>query len=123
MTAAPLPAPRAAAARALAALLGVVLAVAALRLGRPVLVPLVAGAFLAVLAQPLRRRVARALPDWAALAGAALALLVGVLAFLGALGWSLAEVGRELADRRDALSAAADRVRAWAAERGLPVPG
>jgi predicted PurR-regulated permease PerM len=123
MTAAPLPAPRAAAARSLAVLLGVVLAVAALRLGRPVLVPLATGAFLATLGQPLRMRLARAVPDWLALTVTALMLVLGVLGFLAALGWSLAEIGRELAERREALSAAAERARAWATQRGLPVPG
>jgi predicted PurR-regulated permease PerM len=110
-------------ARALAILLGTVLTVAALRLGRPVLVPLAAGAFLATLGQPLRHRLARAIPDWAALTVTALVLVGVVLAFLAALGWSLAEIGRELGDRRDALRDAADRARAWAAQRGIPVPG
>ncbi len=123
MTAVPMTPPRRVAGRALATLLGVVLAVAALKVGRPVLAPLVAGIFLAMLAQPLRARLARALPDWLALTIAGLALVAGVVAFLAALGWALSEVGRELADRREALSAAADRARAWAAQQGIPMSG
>lgn len=123
MTAVPLTPPRRAAGRALATLLGVVLAVAALKVGRPVLAPLAAGIFLAMLAHPLRARLARVLPDWLALTIAGLALVAGVLAFLGALGWAVSEVGRELADRREALSSAADRARAWAAQQGIAIGG
>ncbi|MGZ8414692.1 MAG: AI-2E family transporter [Gemmatirosa sp.] len=123
MTAASPTPPHAAAGRALAILLGVVLAVTALKVGRPVLAPLAAGIFLAMLAHPLRARLARGLPDWLAMTLTGLALLTGVLAFLAALGWSVAEVGRELADRREALSAAADRARTWAAAQGLPAGG
>jgi predicted PurR-regulated permease PerM len=123
MTAVPLTPPRRVAGRALATLLGVVLAVAALKVGRPVLAPLVAGIFLAMLAQPLRARLARVVPDWLALTIAGLALVAGVLAFLGALGWALSEVGRELADRREALTSAADRARAWASQHGISIGG
>ncbi|GLC24803.1 AI-2E family transporter [Roseisolibacter agri] len=108
--------------RPLAILLGVVLAVTALKVGRPVLAPLAAGIFLAMLAHPLRVRLARVVPDWLALTLTGLALLAGVAAFLAALGWSVAAVAEELADRREALSAAAERARGWASARGIPVP-
>ena len=108
--------------RPLAILLGLVLAVAALKVGRPVLAPLAAGLFLAMLAQPLRGRLARVVPDWLALTLTGLALLAGVAGFLAALGWSAAAVAGELADRREALSAAVERGRGWAAARGIPVP-
>jgi predicted PurR-regulated permease PerM len=110
-------------ARVFRLVLGVVVAAAALKLARPVLVPLVAGVFLAVLARPLERRVAGALPRrlrWVGLVVALLAVLGGLAGFGGALYVSVRAVATELRERRPRLEASLAGVRARLARSGVP---
>ncbi len=96
---------------------------AALKLAQPVLVPLVAGVFLAVVARPVQRRVAEALPGrlrWLGLVVAMLAVLAGVAAFGGALYLSGRAVAGELRDRRPRLEATLRQARERAARAGVP---
>jgi hypothetical protein len=89
-------------ARVFRLVVGVVLAAAALKLARPVLVPLVAGIFLAVTARPAQRRVAALLPRrlrGLGLLAAMLLVLGGIAAFGGALYLSGRAVAGELRDR------------------------
>ena len=111
--------------RAFAIIGGFVLTVAALRLGRTVLVPLVAGLFLAVLARPLHRRLHGMLPRrlrWLALVVAMLAIIAGVAAFGTAIAWSARAVAGELRDRRPRIEQQLAAVRARAARIGIAVP-
>lgn len=111
--------------RAFAIIGGVVLTVAALRLGRTVLVPLVAGLFLAVLARPLHSRLHEALPrrtKWVALLVAMLAIIAGVAAFGAAIGWSARAVAGELRERRPQIERQLASVRERAAHVGIRVP-
>lgn len=111
-------------ARIFRVVVGVVVAAAALKLASPVLVPLVGGVFLAVLARPLQRRLAEALPRplrWLGLVTAMLAVLVGVAAFGGALYVSARAVADELRDRRPRLEATLAQARQRIARAGLPV--
>ena len=111
--------------RAFAIIGGVVLTVAALKLGRTVLVPLVAGLFLAVLARPLHRRLHDALPrrmEWVALLVAMLAIIAGVAAFGAAVGWSVRAVAGELRDRRPQIERQLASVRERASHVGVRVP-
>ena len=112
--------------RVLATVVGVVLVVAALKLGETVLVPLVAGLFLAVLARPLHRRLRDALPRplrWLGLVGAMLVVVAGVGAFAGAFGWSASAVADELRARRPQIERQLGPVRAAAARIGVRIPG
>ena len=112
-------------ARAFAIIGGVVLTVAALKLARTVLVPLVAGLFLAVLARPVHRRVGAVLPRrlrWLALVAAMLVILAGVLAFGAAFGWSVRAVGEEFRARRPEIEARMEPLRARAARIGITIP-
>ena len=111
--------------RALAVLIGTVIAIDGLRLTKPVVLPLIAGVFLAILARPLQLRVRNALPRrlrWVGLAAATLAIIVGV----GAFAASLALAGRAVADefraRRPQIESQIERVRATAERFGVSLP-
>jgi predicted PurR-regulated permease PerM len=110
-------------ARVFRLVVGVVLGAGALKLGAPVLVPLVGGVFLAVLARPLQRRVARALPHrlrGLGLVVAMAAVLAGVGAFGSALYLSGRAVAHEFRDRRPRLEAAVAALRARVTRAGVP---
>jgi predicted PurR-regulated permease PerM len=125
----PRPVAALASARVFRLVVGVIVAAAALKLAQPVLVPLVGGVFLAVLARPLQRRVARALPGrlrWLGLVAAMLAVLGGVAAFGGALYLTGRAVAGELRERRPRLEATIAQARQRLARGGVPasaVPG
>jgi predicted PurR-regulated permease PerM len=105
---------------------GLVLAIAALKLGKPVLLPLVAGIFLAIVVQPIHRRLGAVLPwrfRWLALVVAMLTVLAGIAAFGGALTVSGRAVADELQARRPEIESQLARVRALAARVGLEIPG
>jgi AI-2 transport protein TqsA len=111
--------------RAFAVIVGPLLAVAALKLGKPVLVPLVVGLFLAVIADPIRRRLRARLPHrlrWLALVVAMLAIVAGLGVFGAALGFSGRAVADELRTRRPQIEAQLERARRAADRAGLPVP-
>jgi hypothetical protein len=102
---------------------GTILVLAALKLAEPVLVPLVAGLFLAVLARPLQRRIARVMPRglrWLGLVAAMLVVIGAVGAFAAALGLSGRAVARELRERRPRLEAALAETRTVAGRIGIP---
>ena len=112
--------------RALAVLVGVVLAIDGLRLMKPVLLPLVGGVFLAILARPLQLRVRSAMPRglrWVGLLAAMLTILAGVAAFGGTLGLAGRAVADEFRSRRPRIEAQIESLRARAARAGLPVQG
>lgn len=114
-----------AAGRVVAAVIGIVLAIEGLRLAKPVLVPLVAGIFLAILAHPLHSRARSALPrriQWVGLVVAMLAVIAGVAAFGGAVALSGRAIAKEFRSRRPQIEAQVDRVRAAVEGAGIPVP-
>jgi predicted PurR-regulated permease PerM len=111
--------------RGFAVIVGPLLVVAALKLGKPVLVPLVAGLFLAVVASPIRRRLRETLPRrlrWLALVAAMLVIIAGVGVFGGALGLSGRAITDELRARRPQIEAQIERARRAADRAGLPMP-
>ena len=102
---------------------GTILVLAALKLAEPVLVPLAGGLFLAVLARPLQRRIARAMPRrlrWLGLVAAMLVVIGVVGAFAAALGLSGRAVARELRERRSSLEQALAQTRTVAERVGIP---
>jgi hypothetical protein len=110
-------------ARAFRIVLGTVVVAAALKLGQPVLVPLVSGLFLAVLARPLQLAIRRVMPGplrWLGLVGAMLAVVGVVAAFGGALVFSGRAVAAELRERRPRLEATLAEVRGRAERLGVP---
>lgn len=121
----PAPAEDPAGVRAVRLLVAVVIAAAALKLAAPVLVPIVGGAFLAVLARPIQRAVADRMPRrlrFLGMLAALLAVLAAVAAFGGALAWAGRAVAGELRDRRPQLERSLDGLRARAERIGVP-PG
>lgn len=105
---------------------GVVLAVAGLKLGEAVLLPLVLGGFLAVLVRPLQRRLRDALPRglrWLGLVVAMLALLAALAGFTVAVTWSARAVATEVRERRSEIAAGLAALRARAARVGIALPG
>lgn len=112
--------------RALAIIGAVTLAVAALRLAEPVLLPLVLGLFLAVLAHPLYARLRRTLPRglrWLAVIVTMLLLLAVLGAFSAAIGWSGRAIAQELRDRRPQIEERLAPLRGPAARVGIEIPG
>jgi predicted PurR-regulated permease PerM len=112
--------------RIFAVVIGPLLAIAALKLGQAVLVPLVAGVFLAVVVRPIHRRLGAALPRrlrWLGLVVAMLTLLAGLAAFGGAVTLSGRAVADEFQARRPEIESQLDRLRAAAGRVGLDLPG
>lgn len=112
--------------RVFTTIVGSIIVLAAMRAASTVLVPVVAGLFLAVLARPLERILRGVMPR--ALGG--LALLVTMLAVIagfvavGAVATAATRaVASELQERRPALERQADRLREMAAARGITLPG
>ena len=114
-----------AAARAIALVIAAVLAIDGLRFAKPVLLPLIAGIFLAILARPLHVRVRDALPRglrWLGLVVAMVAILIGVGAFAGALGLAGRAVAMEFSGRRPQIESQIGRVLSRVERAGIPVP-
>lgn len=115
----------AAAGRARTALLAVVtliLTVAALRLTRPVMLPLVAGVFLAVLGWPIRRRLRNVVPGPAATLGAFFAVLAVFAGFVASLVWMTRRITDAVPRYRTIFENTYAGVGDWLRSRGLPAP-
>jgi predicted PurR-regulated permease PerM len=112
-------------ARARTALMSVVtvlLTVAALKLSRPVTLPLVAGIFLVVLAWPVRTKLRRIVPGPLATMGAFLAILAVFAAFVASLIWIAEQVAEASPRYGSAVQQASAGVSDWLRSRGLPAP-
>ena len=112
--------------RVFAVVIGPLLAIAALKLGQTVLVPLVAGIFLAIVVRPIHRRLGAALPRrlrWLGLVVAMLTLLAGLAAFGGAVTLSGRAVADEFQARRPEIESQLGRLRSVAGRVGLDIPG
>ena len=100
-----------------------ILVAAALKLAQPIMVPLVAGIFLAVVARPIQRSIARSAPRrlrWLGLLAAMVVVIAGVAAFGAALGLSARAVNDEMRARRPQIEAALRRSRNAAQRLGIP---
>ena len=112
--------------RVFAVVVGPVLAIAGLKFGKTVLVPLVAGIFLAIIVRPIQSRLRALLPkrlQWLGLVVAMLTLLAGLAAFGGAVTLSGRAVADEFQSRRSEIESQLGRVRAVAGRVGLDIPG
>jgi predicted PurR-regulated permease PerM len=112
--------------RVFAVVVGPVLAIAGLKLGKTVLVPLVAGIFLAIIVRPIQSRLRAVLPrrlQWLGLVAAMLTILAGLAAFGGAVTFSGRAVADEFKSRRTEIESQLARVRAVASRVGLDIPG
>ena len=112
--------------RVFAVVVGPVLVIAGFKLGQTVLVPLVAGVFLAVIVRPIHHRLGAVLPRrlrWLALVVAMLTVLAGLAAFGGAVTLSGRAVAEEFRARRPEIESQLARIRASAARVGLDIPG
>ena len=111
--------------RLIAIVVGVVVATASLRLARPVLVPLAAGIFVAVLARPLQCRLRDVLPRSVRALALVVTMLVvtGVVAgFAAALAWSARAVVDELRTRGPQIERQLAQLRPAAARVGVTIP-
>lgn len=103
-------------------MIATVLGVLALKLSKPITVPLFTAAFLIVLCWPLEARLERRIPRWLALLATILVVLLAAGAIVGAFVWSgsrVAERGPELATRVQQVT---EDVVAWGRARNLPLP-
>jgi AI-2 transport protein TqsA len=100
----------------------VILAVAALKLSQPVLLPLTLGIFLVVVTWPLEARLERHLWRWAAVVVTTLLVLLSLAVLTYALVWSvqqLAARGPQLTQRLEQLTT---QFMAWARLHAVPLP-
>ena len=112
--------------RVFAVVVGPVLAIAGLKFGKTVLVPLVAGIFLAIIVRPIQTRLRAVLPRrlrWLGLVVAMLTVLAGLVAFGGAVTFSGRAVADEFQSRRTEIESQLERVRSVAGRFGLDIPG
>jgi predicted PurR-regulated permease PerM len=107
----------------LLAILTVLAVIAALKLTKPVTLPLVVGVFLIVLVWPVQSRLERRLPRWAATTVTAIGLLLAAAAVAAALIWSAARLADLAPELVGQLHRLAEGVTLWAKERGLPAEG
>ena len=112
--------------RVFAVVVGPVLAIAGLKFGKTVLVPLVAGIFLAIVVRPIQSRLRAVLPGrlrWLGLVAAMLTVLAGLAAFGAAVTFSARAVADEFQVRRPEIESQLGRLRTAAGRVGLDIPG
>ena len=112
--------------RVFAVVVGPVLAIAGLKFGQTVLVPLLAGIFLAIIVRPIQTRLRAVLPSrlrWLGLVAAMLTIFAGLAAFGGAVTLSGRAVADEFQARRPKIESQLARVRALGSRVGLDIPG
>lgn len=100
----------------------VVLAAAALKLSRPVTLPLVAGLLIVMLVWPLQRRLERRVPRGLAYLLTFLVVLAVLAAFVAVLLWSARAVVDALPNVQPRLEGLAAEARGWLQRHGVPVP-
>ena len=112
--------------RVFTTVVGSIIVLAGMRAASTVLVPLVAGLFLAVLARPLERMLRGVMPRAVGALALLLTMLTVIAGFVAVGAVATAATGAvasELQERRPALERQADRLRASAASRGITLPG
>lgn len=106
----------------LLATIATILVIVAMKLGEPVLLPLVLAVFLMIVGWPLQSRLEKRAPRWVAYVGTLLVLLVASAIVASAFIWSVQRLtvrSPQLAERFHELS---DQAMTWARARNLPVP-
>jgi predicted PurR-regulated permease PerM len=112
-----------AAARALKAMAAVVVVAAGLHLAAPVLLPIVAAGFIALVAMPAQKRLMGwGLPKGAAIGLTLLVALVGLGAFTSVLTSSLGRFAEELPRLREQLRGVGNDAVAWLSAHGMEGP-
>ncbi|MGG6239227.1 AI-2E family transporter [Nodosilinea sp. AN01ver1] len=104
-------------------IIAVILTVQALRLTRPVTMPIAFAFFIAVVAYPVQAWLERYVPKWLAMVGvlAVLGAVVGLL--VGAIELSLELVAPKLPQYGDRLQSLAQSAQGWLGNHGLPTGG
>jgi len=87
----------------LLAVIAVVLVLDALRIARPVVLPVAAAVFVLMVAWPLEPWLERRVPRWIALAGTFLVVLIALALFLAALTWCVQLVVERVQSHREEL--------------------
>jgi len=108
--------------RGLLALVATLLTLAALQLGRPVMLPLVTGLMIAALAWPVFQWLQQKIPRALALLVTILAVVAVLLTILGAIGWSAVAVASDLRKRSDRIASLHQQASAVAERFGLDLP-
>lgn len=104
-------------------IIAVILSVQALRMTRPVTMPIAFAFFIAVVAHPLQARLERYVPKWLAMVGVlgVLAAVVGL--FVGAIELSLELIAPKLPQYGNRLQSLAQSAQTWLGNHGLPTGG
>lgn len=107
----------------LLAVIVLVLGAAALKVSRPVTLPLVAGVFVVMLAWPLQQWLERRVPRVLAYTLTFLGVLVVLGTFAALLLWSARSVVEQLGNVQPRLEGMAEQASSWLRRHGLPSPG
>lgn len=106
----------------LLAFVAVLLALAALHVARPAVLPFITGLVIAALAWPLLRRLQQKLARPIALLLTILAVSAVLLTILGAIGWSTVRIASDLRKRSDRIESLQQRASATAQQFGIELP-
>jgi predicted PurR-regulated permease PerM len=104
-------------------IIAVILMVQALRMTRPVTMPIAFAFFIAVIAHPLQTWLERYVPKWLAMVGVLVVLGAVVGLFVGAVELSLELVAPKLPQYGDRLQSLAQTAQTWLSNHGLPTGG
>ena len=106
----------------LVGIVAVLLALAAMHVARPVLLPLVTGLLIAALSWPLNHWLSERIPRGLALLTTVLVVTIAILALFGAVGWGAASVVNRLREQPERLGALHERVNSATQRFGVTVP-
>ena len=101
-------------------IIAVILSVQALKVTRPVMMPIAFAFFITVLVEPLHRWLAQRLPKWVAMVGVLLVLAAILGVFVGAIEFSLELIEPKLPQYADRVQSLVDSTQAWLRSYGLP---
>lgn len=100
----------------------IVVVIVALRMSRPVSMPVIAGLLVAAMAWPVRRWCERFMPRPLALLTTVLLVSAIALSLVAAIGWGGAEVGSRILERRDRLESLHRQASGAASRVGVRLP-
>lgn len=106
----------------LVGIVAVLLALAAMHVARPVLLPLVTGLLIAALSWPLNHWLSERIPRGLALLATVLVVTIAILALFGAVGWGAASVVNRLREQPERLRALHERVSSATQRFGVTIP-
>lgn len=107
----------------LLAVIATITVIAAMRVGYPVIMPMVVALFIIAAAWPIKDWIDHRLPTIVSYFGTIVILILIVGTFLGVIYLAISQVGKSFYARQDEFRSLYDAYAGWAASKGLPVIG